>query len=403
VKVLDITDFYSERGGGIRSHLSAKGTHLARLGVEHVVIAPGPEDEETCLPAEEGSSLGARVLRVRGWAQPYDHSYYFLNRVGRARELIMRERPDVLELNSPYLAAVAALSLGRRRGGVLTWCWHSDHIDTHLSPRLESRFGQAPAGALTRPLWSILRAVGDRARAILVASRWQRDKLGRYGFRRVFELPFGVNKQAFGPHARSAERRRQLLGAGAPEATLLVAVGRLSVEKRWDVVLDAFFRVRQRRQAVLVFFGDGPERTRIAAQVGDRHDVRLLGFEPDPGRLGSALASADLLVHGCPYETFGLGVAQAVSAGLPIVVPDRGGASEHARGASAESYAVGSGPACAAAIERLLGREQSAVRAAALEAAEHVLSVERQYAATVELYRGLLAPGGLEEEGTCSV
>ena len=75
---------------------------------------------------------------------------------------------------------------------------------------------------------------------------------------------------------------------------------------------------------MLVLYGDGPERARLEARAP--HGVRFAGFEQDRDRLAAALASADVLVHGCPYETFGLGVAEAVACGLPVVVPDAGGA-----------------------------------------------------------------------------
>src|SRR5687768_12805984 len=69
VKILDVTEFYSERGGGVRSHLALKGHVLCQLGHEHVVVAPGAEDGEAALAREVPR---ARVIRVRGPASPYD-------------------------------------------------------------------------------------------------------------------------------------------------------------------------------------------------------------------------------------------------------------------------------------------------------------------------------------------
>ena len=47
MKVLDVTEFYSERGGGVRSHLTLKSHVLCQLGHEHVVVAPGAHDSES--------------------------------------------------------------------------------------------------------------------------------------------------------------------------------------------------------------------------------------------------------------------------------------------------------------------------------------------------------------------
>jgi len=38
------------------------------------------------------------------------------------------------------------------------------------------------------------------------------------------------------------------------------------------------------------------------------------------------LAQSDLLVHLCPEEPFGLAILEAMAAGVPVLVPDRGGA-----------------------------------------------------------------------------
>jgi alpha-1,6-mannosyltransferase len=44
------------------------------------------------------------------------------------------------------------------------------------------------------------------------------------------------------------------------------------------------------------------------------------------------MASSDALVHGCEAETFCMVAAEARASGLPVIVPDRGGAADHANG-----------------------------------------------------------------------
>jgi alpha-1,6-mannosyltransferase len=65
-------------------------------------------------------------------------------------------------------------------------------------------------------------------------------------------------------------------------------------------------------------------------------------------------ASADLLVHGSGAETYGLVVAEAICSGLPVVVPDSGGASDFAPSARSAVYRTGDSNACAAAIRSIL-------------------------------------------------
>ncbi len=383
VKVLDVTEFFSQRGGGVRSHLTLKGHILCQWGHEHVVIAPGPQDEETS-PLTRSFNPGkaaAKIIRVGGRALPYDPTYHLLWRVDKVRAIVGRERPDVLEINSPYVAAASALSCPRRDFGVRTFLWHADFIDTYLRVMLEARTSSRVADVALEPLWAMVRGIGRGCDATICGAQWQVDKLTRHGVPRVHHVPFGVDKAVFRPAQKNAR-------AGAKQ---IVAIGRFAWEKRWDVVIDAFARVAEKVPAELVCYGDGPERAAIERRVAGRGDVRFEGFVTDRVQLGRVLASADLLLHACPFETFGLGVAEAIAAGCPAVVPDEGGAAELAGGASTITYHALDAEACARAAIDLLERDPHVVREAAVLAASRVWSVEDQFKKTLDLYEELLA------------
>ncbi|WP_254602702.1 glycosyltransferase, partial [Sphingomonas bacterium] len=59
---------------------------------------------------------------------------------------------------------------------------------------------------------------------------------------------------------------------------------------------------------------------------------------PTRAALAAMLASADALVHGCEAETFCMVAAEARASGLPLIVPDRGGAADHATTAADRRY-----------------------------------------------------------------
>ncbi len=408
MKIVDITEFYSERGGGIRSHLTTRGHVLCQLGHDHLVIAPGPRDDESTLcegrtsvdsasDAPEANGVHqrkgrARVIRLAGPELPYDRTYHLLARFAAIRAIVRDERPDVLEAHSPYLAAAAVVACGRSAAGARTAFWHADHVGAYVEPALSRVLGRRASRALTRPLWAGVRALLRPFDATFVAGVAQTQRLLEAGVDNVVRAPFGVDSRTFHPRAKSAARRRELApGAIGP---VLVGVGRFAIEKRWDVVLDAFARVQGRRlqqarpPAVLVLYGDGPERARLEERAPP--SVRFAGFEKDRGRLASALASADLLVHGSPYETFGLGVAEGVACGLPVVVPDEGGAAESVDASCSETYRSLDAAACAAAIDRLLAREPGELRARALEAASRVPTVEQHFERVLAEYDALL-------------
>ncbi|MBX3188288.1 MAG: glycosyltransferase [Labilithrix sp.] len=415
MKILDVTEFYSERGGGVRSHLSLKSHVLCQLGHDHVVVAPGASDA-----AEDDGAAGARLARREGHARlvriggpssPYDPTYHLLLRFDKIAAIVARERPDVLEIHSPYLAALGAMRADPAHFGVRTFQWHSDFIDTYAGV-FEGKLASSERASLrplarvvvpaTRPLWSVVRGIGRRCDATLVAAAWQVEKLASHGVPRVHRVPFGIEHDVFRPDARSYETRRDLLALAShnardDDAMILVGVGRFAIEKRWDVVIDAFARLRDEgRDVVLVLIGDGPERERMQARVAGTAaaaGLAMPGFVKDRARLAAMLASADALVHASPFETFGLSIAEAMSCGLPTIVPDRGGAAEmHVPDAGAR-YRSLDVDACARATASVLDRlaRGEDVRAAAARAGRRLPSVRQQFEAQVALYESLLA------------
>ena len=326
---------------------------------------------------------------------PYDRTYHLLGRLDKIRTRVRADPPDVLEAHSPYLAMAAVVACGRP-APVQTSFWHADHVGTYVQPALEARLGAAVAASVSAPLWRGVRALLAPFDATFVAGRAQAVRLRRAGVPNVVHVPFGVDGRTFRPLETVAERQavRQALlgGAVGVETALLVGVGRFAIEKRWDVVIDAFAKVRARRDAALVLFGDGPERARLERSAPP--GVRFAGFEQDRTRLARAVAAADALVHGCPYETYGLGVAEAVACGVPVVVPDAGGAAESADPSVAETYVPLDASACAAAIERVLARrdrDPGELRARALAAAARVPTLESHYATVLATYASIRA------------
>ena len=363
---------------------------MCHLGHDHTVIAPGPRDEVVTGDASNGPmrANGSRstIRRLAGPALPYDRTYHLLGRFDKIRSAVRSLGPDILEAHSPYLAVLATIACGRRAARARTAFWHADHLGTYVEPALRGVFGGAGLPLVEGAFWAGMRRLLSGLDAVFVAGAQQAQRLRRAGVRRVVHVPFGVDVSTFRPEARS-EACRDDLRRGA-SGVVLVGVGRLSVEKRWDVVIDACARVRSTSPVTLVLFGDGPERARLERRAGP--GVRFAGFERDPERLAAAVASADMLVHGCPSETFGLAVAEAVACATPVVVPEGGGAAESAETACSERYRSGDAASCAAAIRRLLGRQRDELEARARLAASRVATAEQHFASVLSVYEDLL-------------
>lgn len=356
--------------------MDAKNQIACQLGHHSVVIAPGPRNERIDYPSPSGATGSRSVVRLAGPSTPYDPTYHLLTAPRALRKAIELERPDVLELHSPYLASFFGMRVPRDLAPVRTFVWHADFIDTYLRPGLEKRLPQALTNRALEPLWSWVRSISRSVQGTFVASRAQKAKLLDHGCERVILVPFGVDRSVFHTKtARDESLRAELLEGKT--GRLVVAVGRFAVEKRWDVLLEIAERAHAKTPFTLWLFGDGPERAFLEREASRLPFVRVGPFEKSRERLAAIYRAADLLLHACPYETFGLGLAEAVACGAPVVVPDAGGAFEQAREGSSFVYRALDVERGAEALQAAFEEPARDLRAAALENAEDVPSFEQ--------------------------
>ncbi|MET0340878.1 MAG: glycosyltransferase [Polyangiales bacterium] len=383
MKIVDLCEFYSTRGGGVRSYLTRMAGASQARGHELVVIAPGARDEER----EEN---GARIVHYAGPKMPYDPTYHAPLRVDRMRALVLRERPDVLQVSSPFLPALVARTLGRVP--LRTYVHHSDPIGCYLRPRVERGLPRALREIALAPAWAALRSVSRGVDGTITAGTWLTEELRAHGCPHVHTVPFGIDHARFGPRLAQPALRRALLGplADAPNARLLLITGRLATDKRQHLLIDAARLLAKRQPVALLVLGDGPERARLEARAKGLH-ATFKPFLHDRGAYAGLLASVDLLLHASRCETFGFVLAETLASGTPVVVPDAGAAPHMVSEGCAAIYAAEGGPsAIAAAAQQMLDADRDAVRDAAVAHAAKHPSVEGHFEHLFALYTRLL-------------
>jgi glycosyltransferase involved in cell wall biosynthesis len=100
----------------------------------------------------------------------------------------------------------------------------------------------------------------------------------------------------------------------------ILAAGRLSAEKGFDLGIEAFAKVAGRHTGwSLQILGEGPERENLEKLVQDRglqHRVDLPGWISDPSPM---MRTADLFVLPSRYEGFPNALLEAMACGLPTI------------------------------------------------------------------------------------
>ncbi len=150
------------------------------------------------------------------------------------------------------------------------------------------------------------------------------------------------------------------LNVGPCNRPVILSVGRLSKEKNLRLIIAAVETLQSRPDApVLVIAGDGPERENLQAACADKPFVRFVGVQRGQV-LKTLYASADMFVFASCVDTLGLVNMEAMSSGIPVLVPAGTGIAELvAQGVTASCYRLDPST-LAAAIARLLDDPQYA-------------------------------------------
>lgn len=342
--VLDITKYFGDATGGIRTYLLAKARYVQqRPSLRQVLVVPGAVDAL-------GEEDGVRCYRLRGPRIPFDQSYRFLLATRTTRRILDHERPDLIEVGSPWLVPWITRRANRGLRAPLVWFYHT-HFPAILGPP-GARVSPARRAAASLA-WRYVRRLAPGYRAVLVGSSSVARELEREGIERVHRVSLGVDLERFHPARREqgVETRRRF---GLPEAPLAIYLGRFAEEKQIETVLAAWQEVERRTDAWLVLAGAGPREPRLRA-LAEGRQVRWVPYQRDRDQVADLLAAADLYVAPGPAETFGLSALEAMAAGLPVLSVDVGGVADRVRESGAGAlYAAGDAGACATAATALL-------------------------------------------------
>ncbi len=171
-------------------------------------------------------------------------------------------------------------------------------------------------------------------------------------------------------------------------ARVLLAVARLTPQKGLDAAVRALPLLPD--DTVLVVLGEGPDRVRLeglARDLGVERRMFLPGRVPD---VAAWLRRATLLVHPARWEGFGLGVLEAMLAGLPVVASNVSSLPELVVDGET-GYLVRPDDPSALALGVARALERPELGAAGRDRARRDFSVARMADRTAALYDAILA------------
>lgn len=217
---------------------------------------------------------------------------------------LRRFRPDIIHLASPFSLGASAALAGRLLGIPTLAVYQTD---------IPGYTGVYRLGALGSPAWAATWLIHRLATRTLAPSRATMAALAAHHIPRVHYWPRGVDTTTFTPDARSPQLAHTLSPDGAP---IVAAVGRLAPEKALHHLASL-----NTTRTHLVIIGDGPDRGRLETLLPTATFTgHLTGHA-----LAQAIATADIVVHPGPHDTFGQTIQEALACGVPVIAAAAGG------------------------------------------------------------------------------
>jgi alpha-1,6-mannosyltransferase len=351
--ICDLTQSWSEVGGGVRTYLMHKRRHILEATPHrHLMIIPGPRDEVI----EEDRAV---TVTVRSPHVPGSPNYRLLLRNAAVREALEQFQPDLIECQDAYnLPWLAIRHRKRFPSTALVAAYMTDFPTVYVERPLSKAIGRPLASLLGRVCYSYAGRLYRRFDAVFALSEHGgAAKLRSLGVPQVDVVPLGVELGEFGPSRRDPRLRRKL--GISDEQPLLIYVGRLDSEKKPEVVVEAFRRLPEALGARLALIGEGPHKEQIAALRDSR--IIMPGYVTNRGELARWLASADVYVSAMADETFGISIVEAQASGLPIVGVAAGAMIDRVTPLTGRLGPVGDSEAMAENILAMLNGDRSAL------------------------------------------
>ena len=343
MRVCDLTIFYHQQSGGVRTYIHEKICYLARHrnGNSHLVIVPGEKDLEL-------RRQHSRIQFLKGPVVPFARPYRVILQLVKAYRLVLSFQPDVIEVGCPYIfpwlaflvrwrirrsdaGQSSAGAVGKSGQGVHPGCrvvgfYHSDFPSAYL--RLHNKLlGEIVEILLRQLAFRYIRLVYRRMDLTIAPSPAIAAFLSSYGIERVETIPLGVDTVKFHPQHRQPWVRNRL---GLCEGQLLLLfVGRFSQEKGLTYLFRSFELLSRQEPGRfhLLFVGAGPLGPELQSWSAARSDVTVWNYLQGQA-LAEVYASADIFVSPGTAETFGLTLLEAQASGLPVIAGSSGAAPE---------------------------------------------------------------------------
>lgn len=314
MRIVMMTNTYLPHVGGVARSVESFTLALRERGHHVTVVAPefadDPDDEQDVIRVPAIQNFSGSDFAVR------------LPIPNFVSARLARLSPQLIHSHHPFLMGDTALRAATARDLPLVFTHHTMYERyTHYVPgdsRVMKRFAAEMATQYA-----------NMCDQVIAPSRSIAEVLRARGVTTPIEaLPTGIDPQRFARGDGAGLRAR----LGLPDSAWVVGhVGRLAEEKNLTLLCDAVAAfLHQSPQAHFLLVGDGPVREALMrAFAGQGWDQRVHATGQLTGKdVADAYHAMDAFAFASQTETQGMVLAEAMTAGLPVVAVDAPGVRE---------------------------------------------------------------------------
>lgn len=209
---------------------------------------------------------------------------------------------DVIHIHDPFMGSIG-YRLAKSKNLPVIASFHTDFVRMRESLRMPFR------DFLIKLSWKYNAYLLQKCDTVLAPSTKTTDYLKTNGIMNSQELPLFVDTNKFNPNHSKAE------------SFTVQYLGRVTKDKGVYNILDVAESLD--KEVKFIISGTGPDSVNLEKEVGRRNlqdTVSLTGYI-DEERKFELLNSADLFIYPSDTDTFGISVLEALSAGVPAIVP----------------------------------------------------------------------------------
>ncbi|MGC9120498.1 MAG: glycosyltransferase [Sulfurihydrogenibium sp.] len=304
MKLLDITHFYSERGGGIKTYINNKINFFSHIDdIQHTLVIPGEEDDTYY----NGKT---KVITLKSPQLLFSKNYRLIINPLKLASIIEEEKPNIIEIGSPFIIPSVVNFLKEKLKFKVFGFFHSD---------LEKvSDGILKKGNLIKPLIrKYVYKTYSNMDLVIAPSNYVKRYLNRVGIYNVKVVNHGVDVDFF--LNVEADKKDKIFYGIEESRTILLYVGRFSPDKNFSELLNIFkllnFSFPDRFHFLIV--GDGPLKEEIYDKLDSNYTV--LDYISSKEELAKIYKMADVFVSASKNDTFGISLIEAQACGLPVV------------------------------------------------------------------------------------